>query len=75
MSHQYQKISDCINYYQNYQLTKHKYQWRAKHSKFFDDWALSDLKGVTKPVTLDTANNGSNIGIKDVPKNNEVLSR
>lgn len=44
MSHQYQKLSDCITYYQDYQLTKHKYQWRAKHLQFFDAWPLSDLK-------------------------------
>ena len=44
MSHQYQKLSDCITYYQNYQLTKHKYEWRAKHLQFFDAWPLSDLK-------------------------------
>lgn len=44
MSHQYQKLSDCITYYQNYQLTKHKYEWRAKHLQFFDVWVLADLK-------------------------------
>lgn len=41
---QFLKLSDCINYYQNYQLTKHKYQWRAKHLRFFDAWSLADLK-------------------------------
>lgn len=41
---QFLKLSDCINYYQNYQLTKHKYEWRAKHLRFFDAWALADLK-------------------------------
>lgn len=41
---QFLKLSDCISYYQQYQLTKHKYEWRAKHLQFFDAWALSDLK-------------------------------
>ena len=44
MSHQFHKLSDCITYYQDYQLTKHKYEWRAKHLQFFDAWALADLK-------------------------------
>ena len=25
----FEKLSDCIIYYQTYHLTKHKYQWRA----------------------------------------------
>ena len=41
---QFIKLSDCINYYQTYQLTKHKYEWRAKHLQFFDVVPLSDLK-------------------------------
>lgn len=40
----FEKLSDCVKYYQQYHLTKHKYENRAKHLAFFDDVALSDLR-------------------------------
>lgn len=41
---QFNTLSDCIEYYQNYHLTKHKYANRAKHLEFFDSVALEDLR-------------------------------
>lgn len=41
---QFTKLSDCIKYYQQYHLTKHKYQWRADNLTFFDVWALDELR-------------------------------
>lgn len=40
----FNKLSDCIKYYQQYHLTKHKYQWRANNLAFFDTWDLQDLR-------------------------------
>ena len=41
---QFQKLSDCIAYYQTYHLTKHKYENRAKALSFFDNIFLSDIR-------------------------------
>lgn len=78
--------SECIKMLNNPALRPHprynkdqQNQQNLKYGQMQNDYfstSIDDtLKDVTKPVTLDTANNGSNIGIKDVPKNNEVLSR
>ena len=40
----FNKLSDCIVYYQQYHLTKHKYHNRASHLRYFDVYSLSDLK-------------------------------
>ena len=40
----FQKLSDCIAYYQTYHLTKHKYQWRANALKYFDCFPLDQLR-------------------------------
>lgn len=40
----FQNLTACINYYQSFRLTKHKYENRAKHLQYFDAYALSDLK-------------------------------
>lgn len=37
-------LKNCIEYYQNFCLTKHKYENRAKHLRYFDDFCLSDIK-------------------------------
>lgn len=37
-------LSECIGYYQEYHLTKHKYQYRADNLKFFDAIHLKDLR-------------------------------
>lgn len=41
-----EKLSQCIEYYQQYCLTKHKYHNRASHLQYFDVYSLSDLKKV-----------------------------
>lgn len=41
---EFKKLSDCVNYYQEYHLTKHKYQYRADNLRFFDDYDLVDLR-------------------------------
>lgn len=41
---QFNILSDCIKYYQDYHLTKHKYANRAKALEFFDGFALEDLR-------------------------------
>lgn len=41
---QFQKLSDCVKYYQKYHLTKHKYEWRAKHLKWFDALAIDEIR-------------------------------
>ena len=40
----FSKLSEVIDYYQNYHLTKHKYHYRAHNLRFFDAHALLDLK-------------------------------
>lgn len=40
----FEKLSDCITYYQQFHLTKHKYQWRANILKYFDTVPLSELR-------------------------------
>ena len=40
----FEKLSDCIIYYQTYHLTKHKYQWRADALKYFDSFPLDQLR-------------------------------
>lgn len=41
---EFEKLSDCIIYYQTYHLTKHKYQWRADALKYFDSFPLDQLR-------------------------------
>lgn len=41
---QFQKLSDCIQYYQANQLTQHKYQYRADNLLFFSNYDLQLLK-------------------------------
>lgn len=41
---QFNRLSDCISYYQTYHLTKHKYQNRANALAFFDNIPLDELK-------------------------------
>ena len=41
---EFEKLSDCIAYYQKYHLTKHKYEWRANALKFFDPYPLQSLR-------------------------------
>lgn len=38
------KLSEVIDYYQNYHLTKHKYHYRAHNLRFFDAYNLKDLR-------------------------------
>lgn len=38
------KLSDCIAYYQQYHLTKHKYSNRAVQLRFFDSFDLQDIR-------------------------------
>lgn len=40
----FSKLSDCIEYYQNYHLTNHKYEYRADNLRFFDAYLLKDLR-------------------------------
>lgn len=40
----FNKLSQVIEYYQEYHLTKHKYQYRADNLRFFDAYDLRDLK-------------------------------
>ena len=40
----FKKLSDVIEYYQEYHLTKHKYQHRADNLKYLDKVNLRDLK-------------------------------
>ncbi len=42
----FEKLSDCIKYYQEFCLTKHKYENRAVHLRYFDVYSLSDIKRV-----------------------------
>ena len=39
----FNKLSQVIAYYQEYHLTKHKYQYRADSLGYFDTYNLSDL--------------------------------
>ncbi|WP_435980004.1 tyrosine-type recombinase/integrase [Psychrobacter sp. DM4] len=38
------KLSEVIEYYQDYHLTKHKYHYRAHNLRFFDAYDLKDLR-------------------------------
>ena len=40
----FNKLSEVIEYYQDYHLTKHKYQYRAHNLRFFDAYDLVDLR-------------------------------
>lgn len=40
----FDKLSEVIAYYQDYHLTKNKYQYRADNLRFFDAYNLRDLK-------------------------------
>lgn len=40
----FNKLSQVIEYYQDYHLTKHKYQYRADNLRFFDAYNLRDLR-------------------------------
>lgn len=40
----FNKLSDVICYYQEFHLTKNKYQYRADNLGYFDKYSLSDLK-------------------------------
>lgn len=40
----FDKLSDCIDYYQNYHLTKHKYEYRAHNLRFFDAYPLAQCR-------------------------------
>lgn len=40
----FEKLSDCISYYQQYHLTKHKYDNRKKALAYFDDIPLQDIR-------------------------------
>ena len=40
----FNKLSSVIEYYQDYHLTKHKYQYRADNLRFFDAYDLMDLR-------------------------------
>lgn len=40
----FSKLSEVIAYYQDYHLTKNKYQYRADNLRFFDAYNLRDLK-------------------------------
>lgn len=40
----FEKLSDTINYYQQYHLTKHKYDNRKKALAYFDDIPLQDIR-------------------------------
>ena len=42
--YEFTKLSDCISYYQEFHLTKHKYQWRANSLKYFDVFPLDQLR-------------------------------
>lgn len=42
----FEKLSDCIAYYQQFHLSKHKYHNRASHLRYFDVYSLSDIKKV-----------------------------
>lgn len=40
----FDKLSEVIEYYQDYHLTKHKYQYRAHNLRFFDVYTLRQLR-------------------------------
>lgn len=40
----FSKLSEVIKYYQDYHLTKHKYQYRANNLGYFDDYDLADIR-------------------------------
>lgn len=40
----FDKLSEVIEYYQEYHLTKNKYQYRADNLRFFDAYNLKDLR-------------------------------
>lgn len=40
----FDKLSEVIEYYQDYHLTKHKYHYRAHNLRFFDAYDLRDLR-------------------------------
>lgn len=40
----FNKLSEVIEYYQDYHLTKHKYHYRAHNLRFFDAYDLKDLR-------------------------------
>lgn len=40
----FKKLSECVTYYQDYHLTKNKYQYRADNLRFFDAYNLVDLR-------------------------------
>lgn len=40
----FNKLSEIINYYQEYHLTKHKYQYRADNLRFFDAYDLAMIR-------------------------------
>lgn len=40
----FNKLSDVIEYYQEYHLTKHRYQYRADNLRFFDSYLLKDIR-------------------------------
>ena len=40
----FNKLSQAIEYYQEYHLTKHKYHYRAHNLRFFDAYDLRDIK-------------------------------
>lgn len=40
----FNKLAEVIDYYQQYHLTKHKYQYRADNLRFFDAYDLIDLR-------------------------------
>lgn len=40
----FSKLSEVIKYYQDYHLTKNKYQYRADNLRFFDAYNLGDLR-------------------------------
>lgn len=40
----FSKLSEVIDYYQNYHLTKHKYHYRAHNLRFFDAYDLRDIR-------------------------------
>ncbi|GAA0325021.1 tyrosine-type recombinase/integrase [Psychrobacter aestuarii] len=40
----FNKLSEIIEYYQQYHLTKHKYEYRAHNLRFFDAYNLRDLR-------------------------------
>ena len=46
------KLGDCIGYYQDYQLTKHKYHNRRKALAYFDNVSLEKYANIILKVSL-----------------------